>query len=124
MSASAGTNVSCPTIRTTNDMPILFPPSFNALQLVPFQINPHFIDKHTLESLKHNGETREQRIQEFHEELENQHVPVIGLREGAMLLVEDDTMTLCGANGAKIFANSQEIEKVTGDDLSSYLKSN
>ncbi|KAL9657567.1 hypothetical protein ABK040_000994 [Willaertia magna] len=119
MGASAGTNVACLSIRTTNDMPIVYPPSFNALALVPFQINPHFIDEETYSLLKHKGETREQRIEEFHEENDT---TVIGIREGAMLLVEDDKMTLLGKNGAKVFEkNKKPFEKSTGDDLSSYL---
>jgi len=95
---SAGTNVACPTIKTTNDMPIIHPPSLNALDLVSFQINPHYCDT-TLGS-KHMGETRDQRIEEFQEE--NNSI-VIGLREGACLRIENNVIELKGENGAKIF---------------------
>jgi len=96
--SSAGSNMACPTIRTTNDMPIVQPPSFNALGLVTFQINPHYLDPDP--NSKHMGETREERINQFHEENET---PVVGLREGAMLRIENDETILRGSTGARIF---------------------
>jgi dipeptidase E len=100
--ASAGANLACPTIKTTNDMPIVEPPSFDALGLVPFQINPHYVDP--VPGSTHMGETRETRIREFHEENE---APVVGLREGAMLRVEGDSVRLLGLAGARIFRRGE-----------------
>jgi len=101
--ASAGSNLACPTIRTTNDMPIVEPPSFDALGLVSFQINPHYLDP--VPGSTHMGETRETRIREFHEENET---PVVGLREGAILRVEGDSVLLKGVAGARVFRRGQE----------------
>ena len=101
--ASAGSNLACPTIRTTNDMPIAEPPSFDALSLVSFQINPHYLDP--VPGSTHMGETRETRIREFHEENE---MPVVGLREGAILRVEGDSILLKGLAGARIFRRGQD----------------
>ncbi len=116
--SSAGTNVACPTIKTTNDMPIVQPPSFDALGLVPFQINPHYLDLDP--APKHMGETREERIRQFHEENE---LPVIGLREGAMLRIEGDSMILKGSAAARLFRRGQDpIELETGLRLDYLLK--
>lgn len=116
MGASAGTNMACVSIRTTNDMPIVYPPSFSALNLVPFQINPHFVDADS--KAEHMGETRETRIAEFHEE---NGEPVIGLREGAMLHVEEDRMTLLGRNGAKLFRRGDPALEIEVGANISYL---
>jgi dipeptidase E len=112
MGASAGSNVAAPTIKTTNDMPIVEPPSFEALGLVPFQINPHFLDADP--DSTHMGETREERIFQFHEENET---PVIGLREGAMLRVTDGECALRGAAGARLFRRGQPAEEIAPNSL-------
>jgi dipeptidase E len=106
--ASAGANLAGPTIRTTNDMPIVQPPSFDALGLVGFQINPHYVDP--APGSTHMGETRETRILEFHEENET---PVVGLREGAILRVEGESVLLKGVAGARVFRRGREPFEVT-----------
>ena len=107
MGSSAGSNVAGPTIRTTNDMPIVEPPSFDALGLVSFQINPHYLDPDP--NSRHMGETREERILQF---LEENETPVVGLREGAMLRIENGTTTLKGSTGARIFRRGHEPVEV------------
>jgi dipeptidase E len=113
MGASAGTNVATVSIKTTNDMPIVYPPSFDALNLVPFNINPHYIDPDP--NSTHQGETREQRINEFHEM--NDKI-VVGLREGGILRVEGNSISLKGINGARIFKKGEvPSEYKPGDKL-------
>jgi dipeptidase E len=107
MGASAGTNIAAPTIRTTNDMPIVQPASFDALDLVPFQINPHYVDADA--SSRHMGETREERLREY---LEENARAVVGLREGAWLRREGSTLRLEGGNGARIFRRGDEARNV------------
>ncbi|HET8644015.1 MAG TPA: dipeptidase PepE [Vicinamibacteria bacterium] len=103
LGASAGTNIAAPTIRTTNDMPIVQPDSFDALGLVPFQINPHYLDPDP--ATRHMGETREERIREFLEE--NDRV-VVGLREGAWLHRDGERLALGGGAAARIFRRGAE----------------
>jgi len=115
--SSAGSNMACPTIRTTNDMPIVQPPSFNALGLVSFQINPHYLDPDP--NSKHMGETREERINQF---LEENDTPVVGLREGAMLRIENGETILRGSTGARIFRRGFEpVEILPGAKLDQYI---
>jgi dipeptidase E len=116
MGSSAGSNITGLTIGTSNDMPIVYPPSFNALQWVPFNINPHYLDPDP--NSKHQGETREQRINEFH--FQNSQ-PVVGLREGSWLRVENNTMHLKGSLKARIFEPGKEAEEVAPGDLSYLL---
>lgn len=115
--ASAGTNLACPTIRTTNDMPIVEPASFDALGLVPFQINPHYLDPDPTST--HKGETREERLLQYHEE---NALPVVGLREGTMLWVDGERVTLKGSKPARIFQRGMEpVEAEPGSELSGLL---
>ena len=111
--SSAGSNVAAPTIKTTNDMPIVEPPSFDALGLVKFQINPHYLDPDP--TSKHMGETREERIRQF---LEENETPVVGLREGTMLRVHDDEVILLGNSSARVFRRGFEpVEMAPGSNL-------
>jgi dipeptidase E len=113
LGTSAGSNICGLTINTTNDMPIIYPPSFKALGLVPFNINPHYLDP--IPNNKHMGETRETRIKEFHE-FNTQ--PVIGLREGSWLIVKDDSIILKGRLSARIFEyNKTPFEVETETEL-------
>ena len=120
---SAGTNVACPTIRTTNDMPIVQPPSLDALGLVPFQINPHYYTgsnfvRHGEQYVEHFGETRDDRVREFHEENET---PVVGLWEGGVLRVEGGRVELIGS-AARVFRRGQPAEDVrAGADVKPLL---
>ncbi len=118
LGSSAGTNVAAPTLRTTNDMPIVEPPGFGTLGLVPFQINPHYVDPVAGDT--HQGETREERIRQFHEESD---LPVLGMREGTWLRRRGEVLTLGGvAAGARLFrAGEQPVEVPSGADLSALL---
>lgn len=114
--SSAGSNVACPTIRTTNDMPITEPPSLAAMGLVSFQLNPHYLDSDP--DSRHMGETREERIQQY---LEENALPVCGLREGGMLDIEGSAILLKGAR-ARIFRRGQQpAEAKPGERLDALL---
>lgn len=113
---SAGSNAACPTLRTTNDMPIIDPKGFDVIDLVPFQINPHYLDVHPQ---GHGGETREDRINEFI--TENKDLYVIGLREGTMLNLEGETLKLIGEKTARIFRYGQEPKELDAKDDFSFL---
>jgi dipeptidase E len=115
---SAGSNLACPTIRTTNDMPVVQPPSFAALDLVPFQINPHYTSAVIPD---HAGETRDERIAEFL--VLNPRVKVIGLREGSWLDVRGDRLSLCGPHPARVFEAGREAREVQPASDLQFLRS-
>jgi dipeptidase E len=123
LGVSAGTNVACPTIKTTNDMPIVLPPSLDALALVPFQVNAHYFTGSTYYQQDdayhlHYGETRDDRIFQFHEENDT---PVVGLWEGGLLRIEDAEISLLGTP-ARIFRKGQEpVDVQPGTRLKSLL---
>lgn len=115
---SAGSNMACPGIHTTNDMPVVEPESFRAFNLIPFQINPHYLDANPD---GHAGETRQQRIEEFLQV--NPGMYVAGLREGTMLLLEDGRLSLIGPRKLRLFRKGDEpAELEKSDDLSFLLK--
>ena len=115
--SSAGSIVAGPSLKTTKDMPIVQPRSFDSLGLVPFQISPHFQDPDPTST--HMGETQEERILQF---LEENETPVLGLREGAWVRAEMGTVTLGGSRGARIFRRGEiPVEKTTGDEISSLV---
>jgi dipeptidase E len=112
--SSAGSIVACPSLKTTKDMPVVEPPSFDALGLVRFQISPHFLDPDP--SSTHMGETQEERINQF---LEENAAPVVGLREGGLLRVEQGAVVLHGTTPARIFRRGHEpVEVAAGSTLS------
>jgi len=116
--SSAGSNVAGPTIKTTKDMPIVQPRSFESLGLVPFQISPHYLDPDP--NSTHMGETQEERILQF---LEENDTPVVGIREGAWLLCSDGTVTLKGQTGARIFRRGHvPVEVMPGTEISNLVE--
>ncbi len=116
MGTSAGSNITGMTVSTTNDMPIVYPPSFDALQLIPFNINPHYLDPNP--NSTHMGETRETRINEFH--IYND-VKVVGLREGSALKVEGDRVSLWGELPARIFEQGKEAKEYNSNSDFQFL---
>jgi len=114
LGTSAGSNVCGLTMQTTNDMPIIYPPSFKTLGFIPFNLNPHYLDP--IPDSTHMGETRETRIKEFHH-FNTQ--PVLGLREGSWLAVNGKRITLRGELSARLFRQNKEAEEIeTGANLS------
>jgi dipeptidase E len=114
LGTSAGSNICGLTMQTTNDMPIIYPPSFKTLGWIPFNLNPHYLDAD--QQSTHMGETRETRIQEFHA---FNTVPVLGLREGSWLDVKGEKITLRGNLSARLFRQNQIPEELeSGADLS------
>ena len=113
---SAGSNVTCPTLMTTNDMPIIDPLGFDALNLIPFQINPHYLDK-KVEG--HGGESREDRILEFIEV--NRDVYVAGLREGCMFVVEGEKMRIIGQRNLRLFKYGEETREIAPTEDFTFL---
>jgi dipeptidase E len=123
LGVSAGCNVACPTIKTTNDMPIVEPPSLDALGLVPFQVNPHYVlgpmflrDGDAI--VQHFGETRDERIREFHE---MNDTPVVGLWEGGVLRIEVGRVALVGAR-ARVFRKGRDaVDVEAGAEMTGLL---
>ena len=115
LGASAGSNICGVSMQTTNDMPIVYPPTFKTLGVIPFNINPHYLDP--ISNSKHMGETRETRIKEYHTQ---NTVPVVGLREGSWLEVNGDSILLKGEHSARVFEQGKLAYEV--DRLSSFDK--
>ena len=113
---SAGSNLTCPTIKTTNDMPIIDPKGFEALNLIPFQINPHYLDKNPD---GHGGETRQDRIEEFL--VANKDTTVVGLREGCMFVYKNDKLSLKGNRTLRLFQYGKEFKELTTNDDINFL---
>ncbi|GAB6010648.1 dipeptidase PepE [Viscerimonas tarda] len=113
---SAGSNVACPTLRTTNDMPVTDPLGFDTIGLIPFQINPHYTDAHPA---NHGGETREMRIAEFI--IENKDTYVVGLREGTTLHLKNNKLELIGIHSARIFKYGEETRELGSGDNFDFL---
>jgi dipeptidase E len=117
---SAGSNLACPTIKTTNDMPIIDPMGFDALNLIPFQINPHFLGTEDDMNVKtHGGETREERIEEFL--IVNPDICVVGLREGCMFQIEDNNIKMIGKRTLRVFKHGTEAKEYEPKDNLEFL---
>jgi len=107
LGTSAGSNICGLTMQTTNDMPIIYPPSFDTLGVIPFNINPHYLDPDL--NSKHKGETRETRIKEYHT---LNAIPVLGLREGSWLDVKGDSIILKGSLVARLFQQNKKPKEL------------
>lgn len=118
MGSSAGSNVACRTMNNTNDMPIVFPPTFEALSLVPFNINPHYMDPDP--ASKHKGETRETRIKEFHFQ---SNIPVVGLREGSHLKIDETKISIGGDLPVRLFRKGSDPKEINPKEDISFLLS-
>ena len=116
LGTSAGSNIVGLTMQTTNDMPIIHPPSFNTLGLIPFNINPHYLDAN--EHSKHMGETREARLNEFHS---FNDIPVVGLREGSWLEVKDGKIILKGKLTSRLFKPNESPKELDPETDLSFL---
>jgi dipeptidase E len=112
LGTSAGSNICGPSMQTTNDMPIIYPPSFKTLDVISFNINPHYLDPDL--NSTHKGETRETRIKEYHT---LNDVPVIGLREGSWLKVKDDLIILKGTLKARLFVKDKQPKELPTNAL-------
>ncbi|MAK35592.1 MAG: dipeptidase PepE [Flavobacteriaceae bacterium] len=116
LGTSAGSNICGPSMQTTNDMPIVYPPSFKTLGLVGFNINPHYLDPNP--NSTHMGETRETRIKEFHTQ---NTIPVIGLREGSWLEVKEDAIILKGKLSARVFLQGKAPYEIESGSQIDYI---
>lgn len=116
MGWSAGSNVACPSLRTTNDMPIIEPESFDCLNVIPFQINPHYLDANPE---GHGGETREQRINEFL--VINPQVVVVGLREACLLRIQGDAIQHVGTRNLRVFKQGEEPTEYSSSENIQFL---
>lgn len=117
LGASAGSNIAGVNMRTTNDMPIVYPPDFATMELVPFNLNPHYLDPDPEST--HNGETRETRIKEFHTQND---IPVVGLREGNWIRVQYGRLTTEGSRTTRIFIKDQEPFELEAGSSLDFLK--
>lgn len=116
LGTSAGSNITGISIQTTNDMPIIYPPSFNSLGIIPFNLNPHYLDPDP--NSNHMGETRETRIKEFHS---FNSIPVLGLREGSWLEVQGEKIILKGKLTARLFQTQQVAVEINPETDLAYL---
>ncbi|CAL1519432.1 dipeptidase PepE [Chitinophaga sp. MM2321] len=117
LGCSAGSNIGGVSMQTTNDMPIVYPPGFQTMGLVPFNLNPHYLDP--IPDLPHMGETREARIREYHTQYST---PVVGLREGSWIYVKDQAITLEGSLPARIFEAGKAAYEIESGTSLTYLR--